>query len=545
MSGLTHALGSRVARVLRMPAPEPAWQPLRYFNVYRVLLAGLFMVLVVWGDAPQPLGDYDDDLFRNAVLSYFLFSLASATASRIQWPAYELQVVVQVFADIVATSLFMHASGGVNSGFGMLLVVAVAGGSILAQGGVALLFAVVASFAVLAQQYVGFSAGRFVTPSYAHVGMLSAAFLATAYITHVSAGRIRASEALAARREVDLANLAQLNEHIIRRMQAGILAIDAEGHIRLMNRSAQRLLGVSHGVSGEQLTGVLRALAAPMQAWRQDMSSTSHLFQPEGTQLKVMASFAAIGDQANDGVLVFLEDASAISQRAQHLKLAGLGRLAASIAHEIRNPLGAVSHASQLLGESSNLDKADRRLLRMIRDNAQRMNAIIENVLQLSRGKPAEPESLALADWLQGFVGDFASSNAIDDNVLCVTVEPPDLRVRFDPSQLRQVMWNLCENGVRHSNGTTRLELRAGISEETRRPYLEVSDEGDGIKVGDEEQIFEPFYTTRADGTGLGLYLARELCEGNQASLNLMPRERGCCFRITFSHPGRRSVMPS
>ncbi|MDX1432321.1 MAG: histidine kinase dimerization/phospho-acceptor domain-containing protein, partial [Gammaproteobacteria bacterium] len=486
MNGVAQALGARAARALSMPTPEPAWQPLRYFNVYRVLLAGLFTVLVVWGDAPQPLGEYDQDLFQDTVLAYFAFSLLGAAASRVQWPPYDAQVIVQVFVDIFATALFMHASGGVNSGFGMLLVVAVAGGSILARGGIALLFAVAAALAVLVQQYFGWSRGMFAAASYTHVGMLAAAFLATAYITHASARRIRASEALAARREVDLANLAQLNEHIIRRMQAGILAIDAEGHIRLMNRSAQRLLGVSQGASGEQLAGVLRGLAAPMQAWRHDMSSTSHLFQPEGTQLSVMASFAAIGDQANDGVLVFLEDASAISQRAQHLKLAGLGRLAASIAHEIRNPLGAVSHASQLLGESANLDKADRRLLQMVKDNTQRMNAIIENVLQLSRGRPAEPESLALGDWLHGFAGEFAAGNAIGGDVLSITVEPPDLRVRFDPSQLRQVIWNLCENGVRHSNGAPSLELRAGISRETRRPYLEVNDDGEGIKVGDE-----------------------------------------------------------
>ena len=524
---------------------DAGWQPLHYFNIYRVVLAGLFLVLVVWEDMPRPLGESNMALFRAAAVFYFLFGLLSAVAGRLRRPAFDIQVVLQIYIDIFTISLFMHASGGVSSGFGMLLIVAIAGGSILTQGGVALLFAATAALAVLGQQYYGWATGQFSTASYAHVGMLAAAFFASSYLTYISARRIRISEALAAEREVDLANLAQLNEHIIRRMQAGILAIDAEGHIRLMNRSAQQLLGVSRGSGPQQLTQVLRSLAERMQEWREDMSHATHIFRPEGTETKVMASFAAIGTQASDGVLVVLEDASGLAQRAQQLKLAGLGRLAASIAHEIRNPLGAISHAGQLLAESSNLDKGDRRLTHMIRDNAERMNAIIEDVLQLSRGKPAEPESVALAAWLDGFVADFVTTNVAARDAIAVKVGSPDLEVRFDPNQLRQVLWNLCENGLRHSNGHPGLELNAGLGEQTRRPYLEVQDHGEGIPVEVEEQIFEPFYTTRVDGTGLGLYLARELCEGNQASLNLMRGGQGSCFRITFSHPSRQDMLPT
>jgi len=524
---------------------DSVWQPLHYFNIYRLLLAGPFLALVVWGDAPRPLGETNIALFRAAAAFYFLFALSSAIAGRLRRPDFDTQVVVQIYIDIFTVSLFMHASGGVSSGFGMLLIVAIAGGSILTRGGVALLFAATAALAVLGQQYYGWATGLFSTASYAHVVMLAAAFFATAYLTYISARRIRVSEELAAEREVDLANLAQLNEHIIRRMQAGILAIDAQGHIRLMNRSAQRLLGVSRESGGKQLPQVLRGLAGLMQEWREDMSHATHIFRPEGTETKVMASFAAIGTQASDGVLVFLEDASGLAQRAQQLKLAGLGRLAASIAHEIRNPLGAISHAGQLLDESNNLDKGDRRLTHIIRDNAERMNAIIEDVLQLGRGKPAEPERVALAGWLDGFVTDFVTANINARDAITVSVEPQDLEVRFDPNQLRQVVWNLCENGLRHGNGEPGLELNAGLGEQTRRPFLEVQDHGEGIPVEVEEQIFEPFYTTRVDGTGLGLYLAREVCEGNQASLNLMRGQQGGRFRITFSHPGRQDMLPT
>ena len=526
-------------------SPDSVWQPLHYFNIYRLLLAGLFLVLVVWGDAPRPLGETNIALFRAASVLYFLFGLVSAAAGRLRRPNFDLQVVVQIYFDIFTLSLFMHASGGVASGLGMLLIVAIAGGSILTRGGVALLFAATAALAALGQQYFGWATGLFSTASYAQVGMLAAAIFATAYLIFISARRIRVSEELAAEREVDLANLAQLNEHIISRMQAGILAIDAQGHIRLVNRSAQRLLGVSRESGSKQLPLVLRGLAELMQEWRADMSHATRMFRPEGTETKVLTSFAAIGTQASDGVLVFLEDASALAQRAQQLKLAGLGRLAASIAHEIRNPLGAISHAGQLLDESRNLDKADRRLTHIIRDNAERMNAIIEDVLELGRGKPAEPESVVLAPWLNGFVADFVTTNDSAEGAITVSVEPADLEVRFDPNQLRQVVWNLCENGLRHSNGGSALELNAGLGEQTRRPFLEVQDYGEGIPVEVEEQIFEPFYTTRVDGTGLGLYLARELCEGNQASLNLMRGQQGGRFRITFPHAGRQDTLPT
>jgi two-component system sensor histidine kinase PilS (NtrC family) len=530
-------------RATESPTADSGWQPLHYLNIYRLVLAGLFVVLVVWDETPRPLGETNMALFRTAAVFYFLFGIASAAAGSLRRPDFDIQVLIQIYVDIFAVSLFMHASGGISSGFGMLLIVAIAGGSILTQGGVALLFAATASLAVLGQQYYGWATGLFSAASYAHVGMLAAAFFATSYLTYLSAQRIRASEALAAEREVDLANLAQLNEHIIRRMQAGILAIDAQGHIRLMNRSAQQLLGVSRTSGGKQLNQVLRGLAELMHEWREDMSRATHMFQPEGTETKVIASFAAIGAEASDGVLVFLEDASGLSQRAQQLKLAGLGRLAASIAHEIRNPLGAISHAGQLLDESSNLDKADRRLTRMIRDNAERMNAIIEDVLQLGRGKPAEPESVVLANWLDGFLADFVTTNVVARDAISVNVEPRDLEVRFDPNQLRQVVWNLCENGLRHSNGDPGLELNAGLGERTRRPFLEVHDHGEGVPVEVEEQIFEPFFTTRTDGTGLGLYLARELCEGNQASLNLIRGDEGSRFRITFSHPSRQDAL--
>jgi two-component system sensor histidine kinase PilS (NtrC family) len=541
------ALGSLAAagRTERVVVPDQPWKPLHYFNLYRAIVAGLFAMLSALHIAPGALGAFDPRLFQICAFLYLLFSLASTVTIHRRYPAFDLQVVVQVFTDIAAITVMMHASGGVVSGFGMLLIVAVAGGSLLAPGRVAVLFAAVASIAVLAQQTYASMDRVFLGPSYPHAGILGAAFFATASLAYVSATRVRESEALAAKRGVDLANLAQLSEHIIQRMQSGILAVDPEGRIRLMNESARRLLGLSAPVVSHRLGSAVPKLAELQERWRAERGSSTYLFRSEGAQLEVMASFAGLGQDASDGVLVFLEDSSAMTQRAQQLKLASLGRLTASIAHEIRNPLAAISHAGQLLSESDGLESGERRLTGIIQDNSQRMNTVIENVLRLSRRKPAAPETFELGDWVEGFIDDYVSTMSVSRDRFRLHVAPRGVRVRVDPSQLHQAVWNLCDNALRHSGGTGLLELRAGIHAESARPYLDVADDGEGISAESVPHIFEPFFTTRVDGTGLGLYIARELCEGNQASLTYVPAGRGCCFRITFADPRRRGVSAS
>jgi len=518
------------------------WKPLNYFNLYRATLAGLFLVLLTMEIAPGAVGAFDADLFRLTAVVYFVFSIAAGAGIWLRWPAFDVQLLIHVLFDIAAITLMMHASGGVVSGFGMLLVAAVAGGSLLAAGRIAILFAAVASLATLGQQIYSSFLLFYPGPNYPHAGMLGAAFFTTALLAFVSARRIRASEALAVKRGIDLANLAQLNEHIIQRMQSGILALDADNRVRLMNESARRMLGLAPADDAPRLEALAPELVGLLRSWRQDRSHPSYLHRTDRTGLEVTVSFAGLGTDDADGVLVFLEDASAIRQRAQHLKLASLGRLTASIAHEIRNPLAAISHAGQLLEEDSGLPVSDRRLTGMIRENSRRMNAIIENVLQLSRRSQAAPESFELRQWLESFVDEYARNTAADASELSVVVEPPDLRVRIDPSQLQQVVWNLCDNGLRHANGVRSVELRAGLHRDSRRPYLDVTDAGEGIPEELAEQIFEPFFTTEAGGTGLGLYIARELCEGNQASLRHVPTESGCRFRITFADPRRHAV---
>jgi len=278
--------------------------------------------------------------------------------------------------------------------------------------------------------------------------------------------------------------------------------------------------------------------------WRGDRGRSTFIFRPSGSDLEVLASFAPMGRDAAHAVTVFLDDAASTRQRAQQLKLASLGRLTASIAHEIRNPLSAIRHAGQLLTETPTLSSGDLRLTGIIEDNCQRMNAIVENVLMLSRRREAVIENFTLAPWLERFVMDFCRETGLPQDQIQATVTPADLVIRMDSTQLHQVLRNLCENGVRHGGPEPLLKIKVGLIEDTGRPFMEVIDSGTGIDEEVAEQLFEPFFTTVAEGTGLGLYIARELCEINRASLSLLRHEgQGTHFRIIFSDPRRQGAL--
>lgn len=522
---------------------ETVWTALRYFNLYRLVISGLFLVLILTGNLPPPLGAFDRGLFTVAGVAYFALAVLAQVFVESRWLTYTVQVFGQVLLDITAITLMMYASGGVTSGFGMLLVASVAGGALLTGGRTAVLFAAIASLAVLGEELYSWAFYYFPVANYTHAGFLGATFFATAFAAFVLGRRVRESEALASQRAIDLANLARLNEHIIQRMQSGIIALDERGCVRLLNASAARLLGIAGEAAGRPLAEVAPELLAPLEAWRRGERPLARLFRASPTGTEALASFTDLGAGPGQGTLVFLEDAAATRQRAQQLKLASLGRLTASIAHEIRNPLGAISHASQLLSESTRRDAEDQRLTRIIREHSERVNAIVETILQLGRREASTPEQLALEPWLATFLEELRARHDLAPEEVSLELEPPDVVVRMDPSQLRQVLWNLCENALRYSRKRPRIALRAAINPATGRPYLDVADTGPGIPSQVREHVFEPFFTTDSKGTGLGLYIAAELCESNQASLILHENSAaGCVFRILFAHPDKQQL---
>jgi len=520
------------------------WKPLNLFNLYRLTIAIAFVSFVLADVSPSFLGQFDSRLFLVTCWLYSGFAVLCIFTIEQRWPPFHVQVLGQVLVDIFAITVLMYASGGVKSGLGMLLVVTIAGGSLLTEGRIAFFLAAVASLCVLVQVALADIYYWFAYANYTHAGMLGASFFATAFLAHTLARRVRSSEALAKQRGVHLQYLAQLNAQIVQNIQSGIVVIDIVGRIRLFNEAARRLLGLNEQPNGRTLTSVAPKLAEQVSNWQKSGKATSPLFRPVAGEVDVIATFTELNRGGAISVLIMLEDATLTAQRAQQLKLASLGRLTASIAHEIRNPLGAISHAGQLLAESPRIFQEDARLTQIIADNSQRMNTIIENVLQLSRRGQPNTQCFDLYTWLQSFVDEFIIQQDLTASDVVLHTNHPSLTVCFDPEQLYQVVSNLCENGLRYSQGTPLLELSIGVGVDTSSQFLDVQDHGQGMTSVVKAQIFEPFFTTESKGTGLGLYIAREICEANQASMLLLSNSSsGCCFRIHLSSEEKENTV--
>ncbi len=346
---------------------------------------------------------------------------------------------------------------------------------------------------------------------------------------------------------MDLQNLSELNEYIVQHLRESIVVVDADNQIRLNNASAAKLLGTTELFRSRPLRDASEPLADYVQRWRVDHALSSHpefTLVNEGNSARITAHLAPLGKGGDRSgpLLVFLEDTSIFNARVQQSKLASLGRLSASIAHEIRNPVGAMSHAAQLLGEADGLTDDDKRLTDIIQTHSSRVSHIIDNVLQLSRRESGAPERFLIRPWLEDFAREFTRTLELQEGELAIEDVPDDLEVRMDKSHLRQVLWNLCDNAVKYASetGGILVELHAGRVEAQGRPYLEVRDHGLGVDPATAEQIFEPFFTARSGGTGLGLYISRELCELNRATLLYLDRPGGgSIFRIVFSDPDR------
>lgn len=522
--------------ILQETHPDTSWRALDYFNIYRFLVSFLFVTLIWIGQVPEPLGIFDDFLFSVTAHIYFFLSITYKFFINIRIPRFNLQVAIHVLLDILIISVLMYASDGLKSGFGMLLVIAVAGGSILITARIAVLFAAVATIMVLIQEFYVELILHSTTPNYTHASFLGITFFATAILGNVLARRVRETEAIVQQHAVDLKNLSRLNEFIVQRIRSGIIVLDSNNRVRLLNESACIFLGIDQRNYNERIENIAPHLAEKMNDWLHHQGERTVILKPEHGDIDVQVSFTRFKPDSNLGILIFMEDIASMRQRAQHMKLASLGRLAASIAHEVRNPLGAISHASQLLSETSLEDKENNRLIQIIIEHTRRMNAIIENVQQISRREPALQEYIEIEKWLDNFVKEFTSQNQLSADSVHCDIASKDINIRMDPSQLHQVMLNLCENAIRYSNGNPLLEIKCDVRKETERPYMDVIDHGHGIPEDALEHLFEPFFTTDSRGSGLGLYIARELCEANHASLILESNTRnGCCFRIYFA----------
>jgi two-component system sensor histidine kinase PilS (NtrC family) len=543
----TRSLRSELPLLRSIDESDLTWRVLGTLNVFRLFVAVVLLGLFFASGDPRFFGERYPALFSATAAGYLVFSIVSGFTIRYRWVSAEPQILTQIAADIMAIVILMHSSGGISSGLGGLLVVFVGAGHLVLPLHVPAFFAALATLAVLGEQFFSQIGGVSDTSNYSAAGILGAIIFAISLAARPLARRIQFSEELARQRGVDLANLSELNDYIVQHLRESIVVVDASNKIRLINTSAAQLLGAPSDCNGMPLEDASQELAQHVSDWRKHETEIPHAeFSMAGAddnpRIKVHLAPLGKGDERIGPILAFLEDASLMNERVQQSKLASLGRLSASIAHEIRNPVGAMSHAGQLLAESEVISDEDLRLTDIIRTHAERVSHIIENVLQLSRRESSRPERFELEPWLRDFAAEFSRTLELQEGELNVVGVEENLEIRMDPSHLRQVMWNLCDNAVKYASetGGIMVELRAGYTQRTNQPYLEVLDRGHGVDPQTADKIFEPFYTDRSGGTGLGLYISRELCELNRATLVFQPREDGgSIFRIVFADPAR------
>ena len=505
---------------------EPSWRSFQYFNIYRLIMAGLLLLAVFF---PQQLAvrvNLPPPLLDALAVGYLAATLSSLLLSSWWQFHFNIQLSLQMLVDIAVATIIMLGLGGVRgigSDPGVLLLVSLAAAGLVGQGRLVLFYAALATLAVLAAQYFGILFLDFEQSTVVQAGFLGAGFFATAILGRLLGQRAMINEDLARRRGVALDNQIRISRRIVERMQDGVLIVGVDGRIVRYNPVAQAMLDLS----GPDAP-LPPALAAAFADWAAGGAAAVQFGGVGGRRLLARFDHTASTDRE---MLVFLEDLSRVQERAQQMKLASLGRLTASIAHEIRNPLSAISHAGELLHEERRSEMQDR-LLRILNDNVRRLDRIVQDVLMLGRRDNVQPETLALDEFCAAFVRQFAAAEGLAPEVI-VWRAGSGAALRFDRTHLHQVLWNIVSNALRHSSrGPGAVRLEALATADGGRIELHVFDDGAGVPDEVRQQIFEPFFTTHSLGTGLGLYISRELCAANGASLAVGPDAPGGHFII-------------
>lgn len=499
----------------------------RFFSIYRLVFS-LSLLLIAIAKLGFELGDKSPGIFLSTCGIYAL--LNAWHVSRIvllKRAVNKSALYITVAADFIFINIITFATGTLGTGTELAHLVVVGAAGIFLSSKMAFFIAAMSALSLLVLNIYFSYLDIDQIKMFFSAGFTGILFFIFSFTVQFLAARISSSQATAL-------NLEELNDLIVQRLRTGIIVCNDFGRISLFNQAASELLG-----KGIDLEYLPQKIQKKMQAWQRS-SSNNNEYTPG-----ISVNFTRLTHQDEDKqILVFIDDNRQLAQQAQHIKLASLGRLTASIAHEIRNPLSAISHASQLLQESNKLPEEDYKLSQIIHSHCGRLNNIIEDILTLSRRNSANPEKIILADFLPLFKQRLEQSLGRKVSI-DFQLNSDDIVVPFDPYHLQQVMDNICQNGLRYSAKETGQEKISIICDYNASglPYMEIIDDGQGISKEHQDHIFEPFFTTESAGTGLGLYISKELCEANQALISYSQFPKSY-FTILFSHPHKQNIRP-
>ena len=501
-------------------AAAPQWRILQYLALARLIIAiGLLLAIaalgpsVRGGSAPAHLA---------AAIVYFAGAAALAIASMYVRRRVVVHITAQIAFDLALISALMIASGGLRSGLVVLYLLPLSGATLLLPTVAVFFVCALAVITILLDTLARSLTASGAEASLFEAGLYGAMMFAVTALLRMLAQRLAAQEQLAQQRGRNLHNQLAINRLVIAQLEQGVVVVDAETRVRANNRAARVLIGMKPEaqLTGERLSSIVRLapLVTAFAHWRaghagEGMRGSNIVELPE---LRLRARFVQPTAVQSDEFLIFIEDQRALDERAQQLKLASMGRLTASIAHEIRNPLAAISHASQLLVEDAR-DAGLTRLASIVRENTLRLNRLVDDILRVARREAPLGDDIELAVFLHEWMDEFVRDRPQAQGRIALEV-PAGTRVKFEQSHLRQVMYNLLDNALRYASDAAGA-VRVVVEPQRSTVALWVLDDGPGVAEGVRHALFEPFNTTHAAGTGLGLYIAREFCLANRCHL--------------------------
>ena len=556
-------------QALSLESRDTFWRSLQTLNATRIVI--VLVLLLCLGLDGDNVNAHGQQLHAETGAAYLATAVLFGTATLWWQRRFLLQLCVQIACDIAFISLLYISTGGARSGLAILYLFPLAGAAILAPLVLALFSASLVTLILIGESAWQVMFGRGEAP-FTQAGVYGASFFAMVLLVSRLAAKLIGQEELAARRGADLKIEQAINRIVMADVGDGILVVGPDGHVLTSNPAAQRMLALSGDGVDFRLAdkAALAPVAQAFSAWlgrAQDGAAacnqggfvTIKPGQDDGSgagpgpvvrsvrpdlaaHLKLRFARVDTADREAGHCVIFLQDVTAIENQAQQLKLASMGRLTASIAHEVRNPLSAIGHATALLTEDLT-EPSQTRLLKIVSDNVARVNRMVEDILQLSRKVQPNAEPLVLGGFLTELRNEFQETHALAGDMITVG---GDAAVRFDALHLREVIVNLLTNAIRYASasaGSIRLFV---VGAAPGQMELHVQDDGPSITPAVRAHLFEPFYTTSSKGTGLGLYVARELCLNNDAMLDyeyridldaFAQRKASGRFVITFAQP--------
>ena len=517
---------------------------LAVYNAYRGVVAASLLALGLLDlSGISTIPGYNTDLlWLSGLWSLSILLLFTQNRRLASWP--ELGPLAVTLFDLVMIAFLVGFGDELGAGLPLLYLPTVAASAVLIPNRVtATAVAALATLAVLSDSAYQLQQHVIDASDMLSAGLLGLLIFLISLLLQLIVARMANIEQLADTATTQVATLEELNEQVIAHMTTGVCRISPNNQLTAMNRAAERLLELPDAGTPIPLEAIDEKLARHVTQWRAGHHTDATPFKRHAEGKLLMPELVRIGHDFDPETLLFVEDYTPVTEAAQTLKLNALGKLTASIAHEIRNPLTAISHASQLMEDTADSSASEQKALReIIANNTQRVNEIIENILQLSRREDAKQEPLDLLAWLRLFIPEYEQGQ---DHGACVTLRAPKPvgTISFDPSHLRRILTNLLDNGVRHGGERTgqfavTLELSKDIA--SNRAHMDVIDAGSGVPDTMRDRLFEPFFTTSPQGSGLGLYLCRELCASNNATLSYdRTEDESTRFRVAIPLQGR------